>query len=412
MVNHTDPKYRFPTIEDLREGARRRIPRVAFDYVDCAVGLEEASNHRNQSAFSAIELVCRYGFGLERTEDEVELFGRTYAQPFGVSPMGLPSLVWPGGEFALAKAAQKARIPFVLGMAAGQTVETLAEVAPDVLWFQIHRIPKDDLAVNIDLARRAAAVGVNVLVLTIDLPSRGKRPRELRNRMQIPFRITPSVMANVVRKPFWLGAFLHNGYPSLANFRSYVSGPVNATTLGQFAQQNIKGAFSWDEIARLREKWPHKLVLKGILHPDDAQRAVEIGADGILVSNHGGRQFESAPATVDVLPAIADRVAGRVTVLLDGGIRNGADILKAQACGAKAVLAGRPFMYGLGALGHAGPEYVIQLLTEELQAAKMQSGVRTAEEARTIVLNHAMGERWKELFQHSSECTVRRSDAA
>lgn len=403
MSSFAENKFRFPMIEDLRLGARGRIPRVAFDYVDCGVGQEEECNKRNQAAFGGIELVCRYGLGLEKPISETELFGRRYSFPFCISPMGLPSLVWPGGEFALAKAAQAANIPFVLGMAAGQTVETMSKVAPDVLWFQIHRIPQDNLAINIDLAKRAQAAGVKVLVLTIDLPSRGKRRREFKNRLQVPFKITPQVMANVATHPQWLMAFLQRGFPRLASFTNYVTGPVNSTTVGQFAHSVIKGAYTWDEIALLREKWPHKLVLKGVLHPDDAEQAVKVGADGIIVSNHGGRQFESAPATIDVLPSVAERVAGRMTVLMDGGIRCGTDILKAQALGADAVLAGRPFMYGLGALGLDGPEYVIKLLSEEFQAAQMQVGVPTARDARAIVLSHAMGERWKTIFHGQSE---------
>lgn len=399
MVEASDAKFRFPTVEDLRLEAKRRIPRVAFDYVDCAVGLTEGANLRNQSAFRDIELVCRYGFGLEATVSKTDLFGTEYNQPFGISPMGLPSLVWPGGEFALARAAQNAKIPFCLGMAAGQSIETMAKVAPDVLWFQIHRIPQDNLAINIDLARRAEAAGAKVLVLTIDLPSRGKRPRELRNRMQIPFRITPRVMFDVAQRPLWLASFLRRGYPVLANFGKYVQGPVNPNTLGHFAQTAIKGAFSWDEVSRLREVWPHALVLKGILHPDDGEEAIRRGADGIIVSNHGGRQFESAPATIDVLPSVVAKVAGRIKVLLDGGIRNGGDILKAQAIGADAVLAGRPYMYSLGAMGLGGPAYVMQMFADELHAAKMQAGVPEATDARTLILHHAQGQRWKEMFQ-------------
>lgn len=379
---------RYPTIGDLRARAKRRVPSFGFDYVDGAAGEAEPGVVRNRAALDAVEVVPRFGVDNFSVNVDVELFGRRYAMPMGIAPMGLPGLMWPGGEDIFARAAQKARIPFTLGSSAGAPIERMAELAPDVIWFQLYRLARNDLAVNFDLTKRAEACGVHVLVLTLDVPARTKRPRELRNDLVIPYRPNLKTVFEVATSPMWLMALLKAGQPGFANYPRYVGENPKHVEVSAFVKREVGGAFSWEEVKRFRDAWPRALVVKGILHPEDAERAVELGVDGIQVSNHGGRQLEAAPGAIDVLPAIAKQVGDRATVLFDSGVRSGMDVVRAIALGAKSTLTGRPFMYGLGALGEEGPDYVCSFFNEEIRAALRQCGVRTLPEAASLRIRH------------------------
>ena len=376
---------RWKTCANARSGAS---PSFGFDYVDGAAGADEPGAARNLAALAAIEVVPRFGVDNAPRPIEVELFGKRYAAPVGIAPMGLPGLMWPGGEDMFARAAQRARIPFTLGSSAGATIERMAQLAPDVIWFQLYRMPRDDLAINFDLVRRAEAAGVHVLVLTLDVPARTKRPRELRNDLVIPYRPNLKTIAEVAGRPGWVRALLKAGQPGFANYPSYVGANAKHAEVSTFVRREVSGAFTWDEVARFRDAWPRALVVKGLLHPDDAERAVSLGVDGVQVSNHGGRQLEGAPASIDVLPAIAQRVGARATVLFDGGVRSGMDVIRAAALGAKATLAGRPFMYALGALGEEGPGYLCDFFAEEIRAALRQVGVPTLAETASLDIRH------------------------
>ncbi|MCC7347238.1 MAG: alpha-hydroxy-acid oxidizing protein [Variibacter sp.] len=379
---------RYPTIGDLRKRAKWRVPSFGFDYVDGAAGEAEPGVARNRSALDAVEIVPRFGVENVSVNVDVELFGRRYAMPMGIAPMGLPGLMWPGGEDAFARAAQKARIPFTLGSSAGAAIERMAELAPDVIWFQLYRLARNDLAVNFDLTKRAVACGVQVLVLTLDVPARTKRPRELRNDLVIPYRPNLKTVFEVATSPMWLMALMKAGQPGFANYPRYVGESPKHVDVSAFVKREVGGAFSWEEVKRFRDAWPRPLVVKGILHPEDAEKAVALGVDGIQVSNHGGRQLEGAPASIDVLPAIARQVGDRATVLFDSGVRSGMDVIRAIALGAKSTLTGRPFMYGLGALGLEGPDYVCSFFDEEIRATLRQCGVRTLAEAASLNIRH------------------------
>ena len=378
---------RFPTTADLRRHARRRVPRFAFEYVDGGVGLD-ACVERNAKALDAVELVPRYGMADEMPSTEVMLFGRSYAAPIGIAPMGLPGLMWPGAEIQLARAAQRSRIPYTAGTVGGVSIERLAEIAPDVLWFQLYRLPADDHAAGFDLVRRAQLAGAHVLVLTLDVPARSKRPRELRHGLLVPFRPSTSTIYDILTSPAWLLALLRHGQPTFANLAKYSGRNPTKNEVAAFTQREVRGAFSWDEVARYRERWQGPLVVKGILHPQDAAKALSLGIDGIQVSNHGGRQLEAAPASIDVLPAIAAATAGKATILFDSGIRSGLDVVRALAAGAHAALAGRAFLYGVGAIGDAGADYVTGLLIEEISVALRQLGLAAAADAHTLVVRH------------------------
>lgn len=380
-------KRNFPTVEDLRRRARRRVPRFGYDTVAGGTGSEQGVL-RNAAALDAIEIVPRYGVDREDVATDVELFGRRYAAPLGVAPMGLQGVIWPGAERHLARAAQKARIPYTAGTVGGVALEELAALAPDVIWFQLYRLSRNDHAVGIDLVKRAKAAGVHVLMLTLDTPSRAKRPRELRNRLVLPFRPSLRMIFDAMLCPAWSCALLMHGRPSFPTLAPYAGTGASKQAIATFAQNEVRGGFTWDEVKRYRDLWPGPLVVKGIMHPQDAIEAVAVGADGVLVSNHGGRQFDAAPASIDVVPAVAAAVGARTAILFDGGVRAGLDVMRALAVGAQVALAGRSFLYGVAALGAEGADYVTGLLIEELRTAMRQAGVHTLAAIPALSVRH------------------------
>jgi L-lactate dehydrogenase (cytochrome) len=248
---------------------------------------------------------------------------------------------------------------------------------------------RNDHAVGFDLVRRAEAAGAHVLVLTIDVPVRTTRPREVAVGLGGGrFNVGPRMLMDMLGSPGWLLALAKNGRPKFPNFKRYVGESADINEVIAFSRRELGGAFTWDEIARFRDLWKRPLVLKGILHPQDAERAVALGIDGIWVSNHGGRQIEALPAPIDVLPAVAAQVGKRATVLFDSGVRSGLDVVRAIALGAQAAFAGKAFLWGLGALGADGPQHVIDLLIDEARAALGQIGAMTAAEARSAAIRH------------------------
>src|ERR687887_700243 len=324
---------RFPTIAYLRRHARRHVPSFAFEYMDGGAGAD-GGIARNWNAFDAIELVPRYGVTTVLPPVDVELFGRRYSAPIGVAPMGGPSIVWPGADQYLAAAAQRARVPYVLGLVGGMTVERAAEIAPDVLWFQLYRCSRNEHAIGFDLVRRAQAAGVHVLVLTADVPVRTTRPREVAAGITSPFRPDLPMLAGMLSSPGYLKSLWPHGQPRFGNLQPYAGDTADVNEVAAFVRREMGGAFTWEEVARYRERWKGPLVVKGILHPADAETCVSLGVDGIVVSNHGGRQIEGLPAASEVLPAASRVLGGRATVMMDSGVRSGLGVGRAGALGA------------------------------------------------------------------------------
>jgi (S)-mandelate dehydrogenase len=368
----------YPTIYDLRRGAARRLPNFAYEYGDGGAGDDTGIKH-NWAALDAVEMVPRYGVMPKLPPVNVELFGRKYSAPLGVAPMGSPIVVWPGADKLLAKAAQRARVPYTLGVAGGATIEEIAEIAPDVMWLQLYRFAKNDHAIGFDLMRRADAAGVHVLMLTLDVPVRTVRSREVKVGLGGGGVFKPDwrMVAGMAKCPGWAVAFLQNTLPRFANIQPYAGPGAGLNDTIRFARQEMGGAFSWDEVKRYRDRWKRPLILKGILHPEDAEKAVSIGADGILVSNHGGRSTETGRATIEALPEVVAEVGNRIPIFVDGGVRRGTDVFKALALGAKAVGIGRPFLWGLGAFGQAGVDRVLEILQGELKLVMGNCGTRT-----------------------------------
>ena len=379
----------FPTIAELRHRARRRVPRFAFDFIDGGANDEECAR-RNATALSAVELLPRYCVDTKGLSTEVELFGRRYAAPFGVAPMGSGGLMWPGGEEYLAREAQRRNIPYILATPANVSIERIAEIAPDVFWFQLYRFAANDHAITFDLVRRADAAGAQVLVPTIDSAGKSKRPRDIRSGVKVPFTVSPSIAFQVATSPFWAWALYKTGMPRSENVVPYTAGRATRDSTAEIIMEVVRssGSHTWDELARLRDRWKRAFVVKGVLHPADAERLVSLGADGIIVSNHGGRHFDGAPASIDILPAIVAAVGSRATVMVDSGIRGGLDIVRALALGAKATFAGRPFLYGVGALGEAGARHVVDMYFDELRTEFQHVGVRSVAEAASVTVRH------------------------
>jgi L-lactate dehydrogenase (cytochrome) len=378
---------KFPTTNYLRAAAPKHVPLFAFDYGDTGAGADVGIAH-NWAAFDAIKVVPRYGVTNTLPSVEVELFGTRYAAPIGIAPMGGPALVWPGADHVMARAAQAARIPYTLGVAGGASIEEIAAIAPDVFWLQLYRFAKDDHRIGFDLVRRAQAANAKVLTLTLDVPVRTTRSRETRAGLGGAFKPTFQMMREMVVKPRWLAALWRNGIPRFATIRHYAGANAGTNEVIRFARSEMGGAFSWDEIARYRDRWKGAMALKGILHPQDAEKAVSLGIDGIWMSNHGGRQIEALMPSIDCLPAVAAVVGGKATLLLDSGIRSGQDVMRALALGAQAGFAGKSFLWAVAALGERGPAYLIDLYVGELRAALGQIGALSPAAAREATIRH------------------------
>jgi L-lactate dehydrogenase (cytochrome) len=377
----------FPSSAYLRARAPKNVPRFSFEYGDTGAGADVGIQH-NWAAFDAIKVVPRYGAITTVPPTEVELFGTRYSAPIGIAPMGGPSLIWPGADLLMAKAAQRARIPYTLGVAGGATIEDVAKVAPDVFWLQLYRFYQNDHAIGFDLIKRATAAGVKALALTIDVPVRTTRTRESYAGLGREFEPNLRMIYEMMIRPRWLLALLRNGYPRFATIRPYAGANPSTNDVIRFARKNMGGVFSWEEVARYRDRWKGPMLVKGVLHPADAEKAVSLGIEGIWVSNHGGRQIEALTPSIDVLPAIVAAVGRKATIVLDSGIRSGQDVMRALALGANAAFAGKSFLWAVGALGDAGPGHLIDLYIDELRSSLGQIGARSLAEARDAVVRH------------------------
>lgn len=362
---------RAASINDLRARAKRRIPRFAFDLVDG--GAENERNlRRNITAFEEIELTPRYMVDVSSIDTSATLFGQTFDVPFGMAPIGMLNAFWPDADLTLARLCARENMPYVASSAASTTLERLAEAANGNGWFQLY--VSSDGEVTEGLISRAEGAGYDVMMVTADVPAAGKRDRDIRNQLAVPFKITPEVVAGLIANPLWSLATLRHGKPNIANYADLLK---SATSYADVQKTLITPGFTWDDLERLRARWNGKLLVKGILHPEDAVRCADLGCDGIVVSNHGGRQVAFGPPTIEALPAISEALGGRIKIILDSGVRRGADILRAKALGADFVLAGRAMAYGVGAGGAAGAARAKELLELELVRALGQLGVAT-----------------------------------
>ena len=367
---------RYPAISDLERRAKRRIPSFAWEYLESGTG-DDAARDNNRAALQAVQFRPQFLKGPLDPQISTTLFGTTYRAPIGIAPVGLTGLIWPGADAALAYHASHAEVPYVLSTVATTSPEAAGARAGGMGWFQLY--PPRDPELRRDLIERAATAGLTTLVVTADVPSPSRRERQRKARIRVPPEIGPTVIAQAAIRPAWALATLREGLPRFEGLERYIDAATMKSTAG-FVGAKLGGTLSWDYLEELRGEWEGPLVVKGILDPDDAARCVDSGADAVWVSNHGGRQLDGAIASIDALPAIAQRVDGAVPLLFDSGIRDGLDIARAIALGADFCFAGRPFLFGLGALGEVGVQHALDILIDGLCTTMHQVGVENIDD--------------------------------
>lgn len=368
---------RVMSTNDMRALARRRLPKPVFDFIDGGAG-DERTLRANEEAFQDWRLMPRVAVDVSKRSMQTILLGGTFNLPLILAPTGLAGLFHPDGEVASARAAAEAGIPYCLSTNSVASLETVDEATPDSeRWFQIYFLKDRDWMHS--LVHRAQAAGYRVLCITVDLPITGRRERDVRNAFTVPLRPTPRTLLQLMGKPRWAHGALRSEI-RFGNFEG--SGPEGFTSVAEHVASLFDPSATWDDVARLRDLWQGPVVIKGVLHPDDARRAVDIGADAVIVSNHGGRQLDDVPASIAALPDIVEAVAGEAQVILDSGVRRGTDILKALALGASACMIGRGFLWGLAAGGEAGVVRSIDILREELDNGMTLLGVSSLDQVQ------------------------------
>jgi L-lactate dehydrogenase (cytochrome)/(S)-mandelate dehydrogenase len=357
--------------DDLRKLAKRRLPRIAYDFIEG--GLEDEHGlARNEQAFQRLQLVPRYGIDVATIDQTTTLFGRAYSGPIGIAPTGLAALFRRGGDLMLAEAAKSANVPVIMSGASTALIEDLGRLAPEHGWYQLY--PARDRAISEDMMRRARDAGLSTLVITVDVPTNSKRERNLRNGFGRPLRLSVASKLEACLHPAWLADYLRHGVPVFSNWQRYAPAGADTDAVAAFVSTQIPTPVTWQQIEAFRRAWPGNLVLKGIMHPADATRALAIGVDGIMVSNHGGRQLDRAPAPIEVLPAINAAVGDKMTLMYDSGIRRGSDAVTALCLGAKYVFVGRATLYGVTAGGCAGATKALNIFRDEIERTMMHIG--------------------------------------
>ncbi|QUJ75132.1 alpha-hydroxy-acid oxidizing protein [Sulfitobacter albidus] len=363
---------KYPAIADLRARARRRIPPFVWEYLDSGTGAE-ATKARNRSALDRIGMMPSVLHGEFTPDLSTTLMGRDYPLPFGIAPIGMSGLMWPDAEGHLSRAARAAALPYAISTVATQSPEDIAPHLPDTAWFQMY--PPRDEAIRRDMLDRARAAGFSALILTVDVPVASRRERQVRSGLTNPPRLTPRLLAQVATRPAWAAGMAKRGMPHMRGLDKYANAATQGLSPTAHVGYLLRTAPDWSYVDALRAEWEGDFIVKGVLRGEDASRLTDQGVDAIWVSNHAGRQFDGAPASIEALPEV--RAATDLPLIFDSGIEGGLDILRALALGADFVMLGRAFHYALGALGAGGPAHLIDILRKDLVANMGQLGART-----------------------------------
>ncbi|MDR7096933.1 alpha-hydroxy acid oxidase [Hydrogenophaga laconesensis] len=382
-------------IEDLRKLAEARVPRMFYDYAD-AGSWSETTYRANEADLRRIRFRQRVAVDIEERSVSSTLLGQAVAMPVALAPVGMTGMQHADGEILAARAAAAFGVPFTLSTMSICSIEDVAEASPEPFWFQLYLMR--DRAFVERLIERARAARCSALVLTLDLQVIGLRHKDLRNGLSAPPRLTARTLVNIATKPRWALRMLRTPRRNFGNIVGHVQGVTDMANLSAWTAQQFDPSLSWEDVRWVRQRWEGPLVLKGIMDADDARMAVNAGADAVVVSNHGGRQLDGAPSSIEALPSVVEAVGDRTEVWMDGGIRSGQDILRALAMGARGVMVGRAYVYGLGALGEAGVRQSLQLLRKELDLTMAFCGRKSiAEVDRSILyessVNHDFGAR-------------------
>jgi L-lactate dehydrogenase (cytochrome) len=354
----------YPSIDDLREKAKRRIPKFAFEYLDGGCN-EDVNLVKNTAEIRMVELRPDY-LGMHKGSDMcTELFGHIYDAPFGIAPVGLQGLIWPKSPEILAKAAFEHNIPFLLSTVTTSSIERIAEITEGNAWFQLYHPTENKI--RDQMMKRAEAAGYQVLVILCDVPTFGYRPRDIRNGLAMPPKMSIRNMLQVIAKPKWAMNTLINGQPAFETLKPYMPKRLDLKKLGQFMDQTFSGKLNKEKVASIRDMWKGKIVLKGVASEADTEKAIQLGLDGIIISNHGGRQLDAGQSCIKIIANIAAKHSDKIKVMMDSGLRSGPDIARALASGAQFTFLGRSFMYGVAALGNNGGNHTISILKIQLQ---------------------------------------------
>lgn len=361
----------YPSIEDLRNKAQRRIPKFAFDYLDGGCN-EDINLHKNTYELREVEFVPVYLKSQPVINLQTELFGTIYDAPFGIAPVGLQGLIWPNATEILAKAAHRHNIPFILSTVTTSSIERVSELTEGKAWFQLYHPAEDTL--RDDIIKRLKNSKYEVLVLLCDVPSFGFRPRDIRNGLAMPPAMSMRNIIQILGKPGWALKTLVHGSPQFATLTPYMPKGLNMKRLGHFMDKTFSGRLNKEKISAIRDQWKGKLLLKGVASEADTEMAIQLGLDGIIVSNHGGRQLDAGESAIHSLHTIEKKYKHKIKIMMDSGIRSGPDVARALACGAEFTFLGRSFMYGVAALGEKGGDHTISILKTQLYQVMNQIG--------------------------------------
>lgn len=370
-------------IEDLRLLAKRRVPRMFYDYADSGAWTE-STYRANETDFQRIYLRQRVGIDFSNRTLASTMVGQPVSMPVALAPVGLTGMQHADGEILAARAAAAAGVPFTLSTMSICSIEDVAENTDKPFWFQLYVMKDRDF--NDRLIGRAKAAGCSALVLTLDLQILGQRHKDIKNGLTAPPKMTLSNIVDIATKPRWWMGVLGTKRRTFRNIVGHVQGVKDTRALGAWTAEQFDPTLNWDDVKRIKDRWGGKLILKGILDPEDAELAVRSGADALIVSNHGGRQLDGAMSSIAALPAIVKAVGNRIEVLMDGGIRSGQDVLKALALGAKGVMIGRAYIYGLGAMGETGVAKSLECIRKELDVTMALCGLRDVKQASPDIL--------------------------
>ena len=353
----------YPSVSDLRKRAKFKMPKFAFDYLDGGCN-DDINLNKNRTDIQKIELMPNYLSDFDESLMKTELFGHTYDAPFGIAPIGLQGLMWPNSPEILAKAAMEHNIPFILSTVTTSSIETIAEITEGKSWFQLYH-PADEKIKN-DLLDRAENAGVSVLVILADVPTFGFRPRDIKNGLSMPPKMNLNNVIEVIKNPEWTLKTLIYGKPTFKTMMPYIPRGLNLQKLGEFMDITFSGRLNEERIASIRSKWKGTLIIKGIVGEQDAEKAIRLGADGLIISNHGGRQLDAGQSSIVSMTDLAKKYKNKIKIMIDSGLQSGPDIARAMASGAEFTFMGRSFMYGVGALGNEGGNHTISLIKKEL----------------------------------------------
>jgi len=370
-------------IEDLRVLHEKRAPRMFYDYADSG-SWTEGTYRSNESEFAKIKFRQRVAVNVDHRSIASTMLGQAVAMPVALSPVGLTGMQYPDGEILAARAAKDFGVPFCLSTMSICSMEEIAKHTNHPFWFQLY-VMRDKKFVS-GLIERAKAANCSALVVTLDLQILGQRHKDIKNGLSAPPKPTLKNLINLCMKPRWCLGMLQTKNRQFGNIVGHVEGVDDMSSLSAWTTSQFDPTLDWEEVAQIKKQWGGKLILKGILDPEDAKLAVAVGADAIIVSNHGGRQLDGAPATIEVLPAIVDAVGSQIEIWLDSGIRSGQDVIKALALGATGTMIGRSYIYGLGAMGQAGVTKSLEIIAKELDLTMAFCGLKDVRQVERNIL--------------------------